>query len=359
MRRAIVLAERGRGFVNPNPMVGAVVVKEGRVIGEGWHEHFGAMHAEPNALEYCREDPRGATMYVTLEPCCHQGKTPPCTRALVEAGLARVVVAVEDPNPLVAGKGVKELREAGIEVEVGTADEEAMLQNRAYFRFMTAGRPWVTMKTAMTLDGKIATRGGDSHWVTSPAARRIVHEERARSMAVVTGIGTAISDDPMLTARVPGAKTHQLTRVVMDSAARLPLTGTLAQTTKVAPVLVAHLAGAPEGRLEALKALGVQCVACKEEHGRVDVADLIRVLGDRGCTSVFLEAGSELNASFLAKHLVDEAIFFIAPKVIGGNRAPTPVGGMGLEWMRDALELTRIQMKQVGPDVMIRGLFRR
>ncbi|MDR1414282.1 MAG: bifunctional diaminohydroxyphosphoribosylaminopyrimidine deaminase/5-amino-6-(5-phosphoribosylamino)uracil reductase RibD [Odoribacteraceae bacterium] len=355
MCRALDLAERGGGFVHPNPLVGAVVVKEGRVIGEGWHARHGAPHAERNALEDCREDPRGATMYVTLEPCCHAGKTPPCADALVKAGVARVVVALEDPNPLVAGKGIRRLREAGVDVVTGVGEERAREQNRVFLKYIVTRRPWVTLKVAMTLDGKIATRSGDSRWITGEAARAMVHEERGRHMAVVVGVGTAIADDPLLTARVANGTVRQPARVVVDSLARLPVNGRIARTARLHETFVMHAPGAPADRLEVLRAAGVTCRACAGEGGRVDVADLCRQLGEEGDDSLLLEGGAELNYSFLSARLVDEALFFIAPRIAGGAAAKGPVGGEGAEWMRDALEVTGTRVSRVGEDILVRG----
>ncbi|MDR1274677.1 MAG: bifunctional diaminohydroxyphosphoribosylaminopyrimidine deaminase/5-amino-6-(5-phosphoribosylamino)uracil reductase RibD [Odoribacteraceae bacterium] len=355
MRRAIALADRGGGFVHPNPLVGAVVVKEGRVIGEGWHERYGEAHAERNALAACGEDPRGATLHVTLEPCCHHGKTPPCTDAIIAAGIARVVVALEDPNPLVAGKGIERLRQAGIAVETGVRASEAREQNRVFLKYITTRRPWVTLKTAMTLDGKIATRAGDSRWITGEAAREMVHEARSRHMAVVAGIGTVLADDPLLNARLPGREARQPARVIVDSRARLPLESRIVQTARLYATLLMHAPDAPGERLEALRAAGVVCRTCAGMDGRVDVTDLCRQLGEAGIDSLLLEGGSELNHSFLSARQVDEVLAFIAPKIVGGAGAKSPVGGAGVERMRDALELVDVQVSRVGEDILIKG----
>ncbi|MDR0766703.1 MAG: bifunctional diaminohydroxyphosphoribosylaminopyrimidine deaminase/5-amino-6-(5-phosphoribosylamino)uracil reductase RibD [Odoribacteraceae bacterium] len=353
MLRALELAARGEGFVQPNPLVGAVLERDGRVIGEGWHERHGEAHAEVNAFRSVGGDASGATLYVTLEPCCHHGKTPPCTREIVARGVTRVVVAIEDPNPLVAGRGIAELRAAGITVDVGTGAAMAREQNRVFLKYIATGRPWVTLKTAMTLDGKIATRSGESRWITGEEARRRVHEERARHAAVVTGIGTVLADDPLLDARLPGAR--QPARVVVDSLARLPADGRLARSVGRSPVWLLHAPGAPAARVEALHAAGVTCRACAGDGARVDVADACRRLGEAGLASLLLEGGGELNYSFLAAGQVDEVMAFVAPRIVGGAGAASPVGGAGFGRLSDALELSGVSVERAGADVMIRG----
>ncbi|MDR2129616.1 MAG: bifunctional diaminohydroxyphosphoribosylaminopyrimidine deaminase/5-amino-6-(5-phosphoribosylamino)uracil reductase RibD [Odoribacteraceae bacterium] len=355
MSRAIALADRGGGFVHPNPLVGAVLVKDGCVIGEGWHERYGEAHAEVNAFRSCVENTRGATLYVTLEPCCHQGKTPPCTGEIIARGVARVVVALADPNPLVAGQGIACLRAAGIVVEVGARAAAAREQNRVFLKYITTRRPWVTLKTAMTLDGKIATRTGDSRWITGPAARVLVHEERSRHMAVVTGIGTVLADDPMLDVRLPGREARQPVRVVVDSCARLPLDSRLARSAGEQPVLLMHVPGAPAERLEALRAAGVSCHACLGNEGRVEIVDLCRRLGEMGMDSLLLEAGGELNHAFLAARQVDEVMAFVAPLIVGGAGAKTPVGGAGVARLSEALSCTGVKVRRVGADILVRG----
>lgn len=354
MRRAIELADRGKGFTNPNPLVGAVVVKDGRIIGEGWHERYGQWHAERNALRNCVEDPRGATMYVTLEPCCHYGKTPPCTEAVIERGIARVVVGMKDPNPLVAGKGIARLREARIEVECGVEEDVLREQNRIFLKYIQTRMPWVVMKTAMTLDGKIATRTGDSRWVTGEAARAVGHELRHRLMGIAVGIGTALADNPMLTCRIEGREVRQPVRVVVDSQARLPLDSRLAATARECRTVVAHTRLAPIERLAALSAVGVEAWACEEREGMVDPQSLLRLLGERGIDSVLLEGGGNLNFSFLRQGLVDEIYAFVAPKIVGGADAKTPVEGRGVDRMADALAFRLRETRQVGEDVLLR-----
>ena len=354
MRRAIELAERGVGFTNPNPMVGAVIVKGGKVIGEGWHERCGEWHAERNAFRNCTVPAEGATMYVTLEPCCHYGKTPPCTEAIIEHGIARVVVGMEDPNPLVAGKGIALLREAGIEVVCGVEEEALREQNRVFLKYISTKLPWVAMKTAMTLDGKIATRTGDSKWITGAEARAYVHELRHRFMAILVGIGTAVADDPLLNCRIEGRGVRQPIRVVVDSNARLSLDSQLVKTAGEYRTIVAHTCFAPEERVKALREIGVEMLLCKEKEGLVDVRNLLELLGQSGIDSILLEGGGSLNYTFLSEGLADELYAFIAPKIVGGMNAKTPVEGAGMEKMADAINLELENVLNTGHDVLLK-----
>lgn len=354
MRRAIALAERGAGFVNSNPMVGAVIVKGGKVIGEGWHERYGEWHAERNAFKNCTGDARGATMYVTLEPCCHHGKTPPCTDAIIEHGIARVFVGMRDPNPLVAGKGIALLREAGIEVFVGMEDEAIREQNKVFLKYISTRRPWVALKTAMTLDGKIATWSGDSKWITGTEARAYVHELRHRLMAVMVGIGTAVADDPLLNCRIEGRGVRQPIRVIVDSNARLGLESQLVKTAREYRTIVAHTRFAVEEKLEALRKAGVETLYCEEKEGLVDVDNLLVLLGQMGVDSILLEGGGSLNYSFLSGGFTDEVYAFIAPKIVGGEKAKTPVEGIGIDKMADAITLERTDVLCLGQDLLVK-----
>ena len=354
MRRAIELAERGVGFTNPNPMVGAVIVKGGKVIGEGWHERCGEWHAERNAFKNCTVSAEGATMYVTLEPCCHYGKTPPCTEAIIEHGIARVVIGMEDPNPLVAGKGIAFLREAGIEVVCGIEEEALREQNRVFLKYISTRLPWVALKAAMTLDGKIATRTGDSKWITGAEARAYVHELRHRFMAILVGIGTAVADDPLLNCRIEGRGVRQPIRVVVDSNARLSLESQLVQTAEEYRTIVAYTRFAPEERVKALREAGVEMLLCEEKEGLVDVRNLLELLGQFGIDSILLEGGGSLNYTFLAEGLADELYAFVAPKIVGGMNAKTPVEGTGVEKMADAINLELKNVLNIGDDVLLK-----
>ena len=353
MRRALELAECGRGFVEPNPLVGAVLVRDDVVVGEGWHQRYGQAHAEVNALAAAGELASGATLYVTLEPCCHHGKTPPCTDAVLRAGVARVVAAMADPFPQVAGKGATLLRDAGLPVEVGVCQAAARQLNAPYLKLLRTGMPYVHLKWAMTLDGKICTRTGDSQWISNEVSRRRVHELRGRMDAIVVGIGTALADDPQLTARPPGPR--QALRVVLDSAARLPLNSQLVRTAREIPVLVAVHPGADAERVLALRALGCQGAALPRWPAASHSGALLAELGQQRLTNVLVEGGSEIHGSFVDAGEVDEVHVFIAPRLAGGREAKSPVGGVGLEKIADALRLTDWSAEMVAGDVLLHG----
>ena len=355
MARALELAVRGAGWTNPNPQVGAVIVKEGRIIGEGWHTAYGQLHAEREALAHCTEDPRGATIYVTLEPCCHWGKTPPCTEAIIEADIARVVVGAPDPNPLVAGKGFEVLREVGIEVIENVLLDECLRINKVFFHYIQTGLPYVIAKYAMTLDGKIATRTGASRWITSDVARTRVHEDRHRYAAIMVGIGTVLADDPELTSRISGQETKNPLRVVVDSLARTPLTSKLVQTTHETPTLIAVAAQAPQERIAALEAAGCEVFVSEAgEHNRVDLSALLAYLGkEKAIDSVIVEGGATLLWSFFSQGLVDRVQAYIAPKVFGGAGAPSPVQGLGVETPASAIPCSTPEITQLGQDILL------
>jgi diaminohydroxyphosphoribosylaminopyrimidine deaminase/5-amino-6-(5-phosphoribosylamino)uracil reductase len=350
MRRALTLAARARGRTAPNPMVGAVVVSEGRIVGEGFHPGAGAPHAEALALRQAGVAAREGTLYVTLEPCCHYGRTPPCTEAVLASGVRRVVVAMVDPFPKVAGGGLSRLREAGLRVECGILEREARELDRAYLKAVESGLPWVTLKMAMTLDGKIATRTGDSRWVTGEAARRHVHRLRGWNDAVMVGIGTAKADNPLLTARLPG--TRNPLRVVVDARAELPLESTLAQTARQIPTLIGV---GPDADTEALEALGVRIERAPVAEGRLALEPLLRRLVGRGVHSVLCEGGARLAGSLLDAGLVDEVAWFIAPKLAGGEEAPGPVAGRGAARMAEAVPLERVRSRRFGEDFGVFG----
>lgn len=351
MRRALRLA--ARGYTPPNPMVGCVLVKDGAVVGEGYHLRAGGPHAEVVALEAAGERARGATAYVSLEPCSHSGRTPPCAPALVAAGVARVVAAALDPNPRVSGKGIAILQEAGIAVQVGLLEEEARRLNAAFFHYQTTGRPFVLLKAAMTLDGKIATRTGDSRWITGPRARRHVHRLRAQSGAVLCGIGTALADDPLLTARLPGVPRQPL-RVVLDTHLRLPLTSRLVATAREVPTLIAAGKTPDRCRRMALENCGIEVICLPTNAaGRIALPELLAELGRREVISVLVEGGSQINAAFLEGGHVHRLLWFIAPKLIGGRDAPTPVAGTGAALMADAVSLSPFRVRRFGPDLLL------
>lgn len=356
MARAVELARRGAGWTSPNPLVGAVIVRDGRIIGEGWHHRFGGPHAEREALAACSESPAGATAYVTLEPCCHTGKTPPCTEALIEAGIARVVVGVLDPNPLVAGRGNEALRRAGIEVAVGVLEPSCRAVNEPFLHAMEQRRPLVIAKYAMTLDGKVAMREGLSRWVTGEAARRRVHEDRHRHAGVMVGIGTALADDPLLTCRLDGREVSQPARVVVDAAARLSLESQLVRTASEAPVIVAVAEGALLARRNALAERGCAVVAVPAREGRVDPRILMELLWQRfSLDSLIVEGGPTLLGSLFDEGLVDRVQAYIAPKIFGGLEALGPVAGRGAGDPADAPVLSEVSLQMMGGDVLLEG----
>lgn len=392
MRRAIELAFRGSGWVNPNPLVGAVIVRDGRIIGEGWHTAFGQPHAERHALARCTEDPQGATIYVTLEPCCHTGKQPPCTEALIEAGIARVVMGAPDPNPRVSGGGIAQLEAAGIEVVQGVLVEECQAVNRAFFHYIQTGKPYVILKYAMTLDGKIATRTGASKWITSEVARRRVHEDRQRYAAILVGVGTVLRDDPLLTCRlhdfvfveeqesdqelradcsagadesassvntaihqeesyVPEKLSNPL-RVICDSHLRTPLDARVVQTASVVPTCIATTE-TDQAKHQPYLDRGCTIMVVPEVAGHVDLADLMVQLGASGIDSVIVEGGAEINWSMMESGVVNAIQAYIAPKLFGGVQAPHPLGGLGVETPSEAFKCTHPQITMLGNDVLI------
>jgi len=354
MARALGLAARGLGLTSPNPTVGAVLVRDGVVVGEGFHERAGAPHAEAVALGQAGPAARGATCYVTLEPCAHHGRTPPCADALVAAGVARVVAAGPDPNPRVDGRGLARLRAAGIDVVVGVGEAEARALNRAFFTFVTAGRPHVTLKSAMTLDGRIAAWDGTSRWITGEAARAEGHRLRFLADAVLVGIGTVLRDDPALTVRLPGAPPKEPYRVVADSRLRMPPDAQVLRAGDPSRTIVAGTAPAPRRRAATLRERGARVLELPGEGRRVDLRALLRALADLDVVAVLAEGGAELGAGLLDAGLVDRVAFFVAPRLLGGRTAPGPLGGVGRS-LKDALGVTGLSYRMVGEDLLIEG----
>ena len=357
MRRALELAEQAAGYTNPNPMVGCVVVKDGHIISEGYHEKYGQFHAERNALTRCTEDTTGADLYVTLEPCCHHGKTPPCTDIIIEKKIARVFVGSMDSNPLVAGKGVQILKDAGIQVETGILEEECLKLNEVFYHYMANKRPFVVMKYAMSLDGKIACASGDSKWVTGETARKHVHELRKRYKGIMVGIGTVLADDPMLNCRV--AEGADPVRIVCDSELRIPLESQLVRTAHDIPTIVACVENAyaspwQKEKVHALEAAGVQLIPTVGAHS-VNLKQLMEILGEQGIDSILLEGGGTLNSAALRNGIVSKVYAYIATKLIGGMDAPTPVSGMGAERMSEAVHLCDVKIENLGEDIMVCG----
>jgi len=353
MQRAITLARRGEGFVEPNPLVGCVIVGEGQVVGEGWHQRFGGPHAEIEALRAAGERARGATLYVTLEPCCHHGKTPPCTEAVIAAGIRRVIAAMSDPFPQVAGGGLAQLADAGITVETGLHEAEARALNAPYLKLLATGRPWVIAKWAMTLDGKLATRTGDSQWISSPASRAVVHRLRSRVDAIVVGRGTAERDDPLLTARLENAQPPRVsTRIVLDSHASLRTDSQLVRTARQYPTLIAAGPDADESRLTAA---GCEVLRLGQSAPVERLHALLAELGRRRMTNILVEGGSEVLGAFFDAKQIDEVHVFIAPKLIGGAIARSPLGGGGIAAVAQALLLKQLLVRELEGDVYVSG----
>lgn len=352
MREALRIAAFARGRTAPNPLVGALIVRDGTIVASGWHRAAGEPHAEIHALRMAGALARGATLYVTLEPCAHHGRTGPCAEAVIAAGIARVVIALRDPNPLVAGRGVDLLTAAGIEVRAGVCEAEARRQNEVFLKWITTKRPFVTLKTAMTLDGKIASRTGASQWITGAAARARVHEYRDAHDAILVGIGTVLADDPSLTTRLPDGTGHNPLRIVLDSEARTPLDARLV-TDGAAPTLIAVSERVDQRRVNLLRACGVETLTLGTEY--VDIAALLDYLGAREITSLFVEGGAAVNWSFLAGGYVGKVHAFIAPMLMGGAAAKTPIGGTGFDSPQTALHLRDTTVEQIGADILVTG----
>ncbi|MDB5392079.1 MAG: riboflavin biosynthesis protein RibD [Planctomycetaceae bacterium] len=355
MRKALELAALGAGFVEPNPMVGAVVVApDGRCLGMGYHQRFGGPHAEVHALREAGELARGATLYVTLEPCCHHGKTPPCTDAVIAAGMRRVVVAVTDPFPAVAGKGIAQLRAAGIRVETGLGEHEALALTAPFRKLVLQQRPFITAKWAMSLDGKLAAHTGISKWISNSESRTIVHLIRGRMDGILVGIGTVLADDPLLTVRPPGARTP--TRIILDSQARLPITSQLIQTISAAPVLVFASESAPVDRVTRIRDTGAEIICLPpDSKGHPDLLRILGELGARRMTNVLVEGGSDILGRFRDAQEIDEVHTFIAPKLIGGRDGFSPIGGQGVNSPEFGMPLIDPIVERIGNDIYVHG----
>jgi len=350
MRIALDLARKGEGETNPNPLVGAVVVRNSEIVGKGYHHSFGGPHAEVFALDEAGDAARGATLYVTLEPCSHHGKTPPCTERIIAAKIARVIIACRDPNPLVDGGGVAILRKGGIEVEEGLLEEEARRANEIFFKFITTGRPFVQLKLAESLDGKIATRTGDAKWISGADSRAEVHRLRRRFAAVLVGVGTVIADDPRLTVRHVAGRDPL--RIVLDGRGRIPLAATLLREEGRTIVITATMAREKE---EALLSLGTEVWRPPGNEGNINLSAFLQRLGEENIDSLLVEGGGETAAAFLAASLVDKVAFFIAPILIGGRDAIPTIGGAGAEQVSEALHLKRVEIERIGEDLLVTG----
>ena len=355
MLRAIQLAKKGEGWTNPNPMVGAVIVKDGKIIGEGYHQKCGELHAERNAIAALTESAEGATLYVTLEPCCHYGKTPPCTEAVIEQKIKKVVIGSRDPNPKVAGKGAQILREAGITVVEDFMKEECDRLNPVFFHYITEKTHYVVMKYAMTLDGKIATKTGASKWITGEAARTEVQHMRHRYMGIMAGIGTVLADDPMLNVRIEGLKSP--VRILCDSKLRIPLDSQIVKSVGTYRTIVAYADigndKEKQEKADILQSMGVEMICCPDENHQIDLKKLMHYLGDEGIDSILLEGGGTLNDSALRAGIVKEVQAFIAPKIFGGMNSKTSVEGVGVSFPSEAVKLKCTDICQVGEDIKI------
>lgn len=350
MHMAVELAKKGTGFVNPNPLVGAVIVKNGVVIGSGYHKKYGDLHAERNAFADCSESAEGADIYVTLEPCCHHGKTPPCTEAIVQNKIKRVFIGSDDPNPLVAGKGVQFLRENGIEVYTGILKDECDSLNEIFFHYITNKTPYVILKYAMTADGKIATFSGKSKWITSESSRQSVQYLRKRTSAVMVGIGTVLADDPMLNCRLEEPGVHS--RIVCDSKLSIPLDSALLNTADRYPTYIATVSDDAQ-KIKLIESKGAKVIKTSPENKRVCLSELMNILYSYGIDSILLEGGAELAYSALESGIVNKVMVYIAPKIFGGNTAKTAVGGFGAESPDDAFMLCDPVVKNIGDDILI------
>lgn len=358
MQKALALAEKGRGYTSPNPMVGAVVVKNGQILGRGYHQRAGGPHAEVNAIDDAGGQANGATLYVTLEPCNHFGRTPPCTHKILEAGIRRVVVAMTDPNPGVTGGGNQALSEHGVEVTTGICEKEAHRLNEGFVTWITTGRPFVIVKCAATLDGRIATRSGHSQWVTGPAAREVVHRIRHGVDGILVGVKTAIADDPSLTTRLDGEKGSDPTRIILDTHLSLPPSAKMLRQQSEAPTWVVCGPEALEDRRSALEAAGARVIQGALQAGRIDLAPLMDQLGREGITSLLIEGGATVIGSALAAGIVDKIHFFYAPKILGGDDGIPICRGSGPESMGESIAVHDLTVSQVGPDVMLQGYLR-
>jgi diaminohydroxyphosphoribosylaminopyrimidine deaminase/5-amino-6-(5-phosphoribosylamino)uracil reductase len=356
MRRALALAKKGKGWTSPNPCVGAVVVKNGRAVGEGFHPRAGEPHAEIFALQQAGKQARGATLYVTLEPCSHHGRTPPCADAVLNAGISRVVAAMVDPNPKVNGQGLLKLQAAGVEVACGVLEEQARHLNEDFIKFKSQRLPFVTLKIAMTLDGKIATASGESKWITGEKARSYVQRLRHEHDAILVGINTVLADDSQLTTRLRRGKDPQ--RIIVDSRARLPLTARVLQVQSSASTWVATTQRAPHSRVGKLQQAGAKILQTEPQSGRVHLGQLMKMLAEQNVMSVLIEGGGTIAWSALEAGIVDKVIFFIAPKIIGGKDAISAVGGVGRR-LDEAWQLRDVTVRKVGEDVMVEGYVHR
>ena len=353
MQKALALAARAQGRTSPNPMVGAVVVKDNQVVGEGYHRKAGTPHAEVHALQAAGEAARGATLYVNLEPCSHYGRTPPCADAIVRAGVKKVVVAGLDPNPRVSGRGLKVLQDAGIETLTGVLEQEAQKLNLAFFKYIQTRTPLVSLKVAMTLDGKIATSTGDSRWISGAGSRKYVHKLRNVYDAIMVGIGTVLKDDPMLNTRLEDENIRDPIRVIIDNNLDLPRSSNIVKTARQQKTIVFCDQQADDARQEFLEEAGLTVIQLATDEEKLPLEEVLQVLGEMEIMTLLVEGGGEINGYLIEKHLIDKVYWFIAPKIVGGRAAPTPVGGSGIPQLKDALPLKSMEIQRFDKDILI------
>ena len=357
MRLAIALARKGAGWVNPNPMVGAVLVKKGKIIGKGYHRFFGGPHAEINAIDNAGGSVEGATLYVTLEPCTHLGKTPPCAPVICDNGIRNVVIGMKDPNPVVHGSGIEYLREKGIRVTAGVLEKEILKLNESYVKFIGKGMPFCNLKTAMTLDGKIATITNASRWISGERSRRYVHELRQQSTALLVGIDTVIYDDPLLNTRRGRMKSKDPLKIIADSRCRIPLEAkVMAYNPQL--TIIATTEMADKSKIRDIERLGAQILICPLKNNKVDLEYMVSSLGMMGIDSILIEGGSTLAFHAIKAGIVDKVTSFISPKILGGKTAPTPIGGDGIDNMEDALKISDWRFRRMGEDILVEGYIR-
>ncbi len=359
MSRALELAKLGKGFVNPNPLVGAVIVKNNRTIGEGYHKEYGGPHAEINAFSNAIEDVSQADMYVTLEPCSHYGKTPPCVDEIIKRDIKKVVIAMEDPNPLVSGRGINKLKEHGIEVIVGVLEKEAQKINEVFIKYISTNLPFCILKTAMTLDGKIAAYTGDSKWITGEASRKHVHMLRHEISSIMVGIGTVVKDNPNLTTRLDHMSFRNPTRIIVDTSGRIPLNSNVLECNEEKQTVVAVTERAHKEKIKNIEKKGARVIVLPHKKNHVNLSSLMKYLGEMKIDSVLIEGGGTLNYSLLKEGLVDKVIAFIAPKILGGEKATTPVAGQGIPNVKDCIMLKDMSVTKYGDDLMIEAYVRK
>jgi diaminohydroxyphosphoribosylaminopyrimidine deaminase/5-amino-6-(5-phosphoribosylamino)uracil reductase len=352
MKRVLRLAEKGKGRTSPNPMVGAILVKGDKLVGEGYHAKAGEAHAEVVALQRAREEARGAILYLNLEPCTHYGKTPPCAPQVIEAGVKRVIIGMEDPNPLVKGKGVEILKRAGVDVEVGILEKECRRLNEAFCKYILEKEPFVILKAATTLDGKIATRNGDSKWISGEASRRFVHKLRNQVDGVLVGIGTVLKDDPLLTARIRGGRDPY--RIILDSRLKISEEARVIGTSPSRAIIVTTEL-APRDKIERLEKRGVQILIFGSKEERINLRSCLSKLGEMGMMNLMVEGGSQVNGSFLDEGLIDKLLLFLSPKLIGDHQALGIFGGRGISNLQEAIALKEMKTRKMGEDILLEG----